>query len=30
MLSFWLGELGYGKFLNNLKIEIKREEILNV
>tara|TARA_B100001167_G_scaffold185295_1_gene145383 strand:+ start:61 stop:870 length:810 start_codon:yes stop_codon:yes gene_type:complete len=30
MLSFWLGELGYAKFLNNLKIEIKKEETLNV
>jgi len=30
MLSFWLGELGYAKFLNKLKEEIERKESLNV
>jgi Na+-transporting NADH:ubiquinone oxidoreductase subunit C len=30
MLSFWLGELGYAKFLNRLKEEIERKESLNV
>ena len=30
MLAFWLGELGYAKFLNKLKEEIKKEEALNV
>lgn len=30
MLSFWLGEMGYSKFLNNLKKEIYKEENLNV
>ena len=30
MLTFWLGELGYAKFLNKLKVEIENEEALNV
>jgi len=30
MLAFWLGELGYEKFLNKLKVEIEKEEALNV
>ena len=30
MLVFWLGELGYEKFLNKLKVEIEKEEALNV
>ena len=30
MLAFWLGELGYAKFLNKLKVEIENEEALNV
>ena len=30
MLTFWLGELGYAKFLDKLKVEIKNEEALNV
>ena len=30
MLAFWLGELGYKKFLNKLKTEIEKEETLNV
>ena len=30
MLSFWLGDLGYGKFLKKLKKELEEKEIFNV
>ena len=30
MLSFWLGDLGYGKFLKKLKKELEEKENVNV